>query len=70
MSESNPNRAEVEARFNLVKQRYGDRLTAEEEKKVKKDVEDIVDAAEAMRAVKLDNADEPLSLFVPYRRDE
>ena len=70
MGEDGPNQAEVDARFNLVKQRYGSRLTDEEEEKVRGDVEDIVESAEAMRAVELDNADEPLSLFVPYRKEE
>ena len=58
---------EVEARFELVKQRYGKLLSAQQQDLVKKDIEDIVSDAEAMRAVTLKNSDEPLPLFQPYR---
>ena len=61
---------EVEERFNIVKRLYGDRLTAEELDEVRKGVVGIVEAAESLRAVKLENGDEPFSVFVPYRKED
>ena len=61
---------EVEERFNIVKRLYGDRLTSEELDEVRKGVEGIVEAAESLRAVKLENGDEPFSVFVPYRKED
>ena len=61
---------EVDERFNIVKRLYGDRLTSEELDEVRKGVEGIVEAAESMRAVKLENGDEPFSVFVPYRKED
>jgi hypothetical protein len=59
--------AEVERLFALVCERYGDRLTPAQLDDVKKGVEGIVLAARALRAVKLQNADEPFPPFVPHR---
>ena len=61
---------EVDERFNIVKRLYGDRLTPEELDEVRKGVEGIVEAAESLRAVKLENGDEPFSVFVPYRKED
>ena len=61
---------EVDERFNIVKRLYGDRLTSEELAEVRKGVESIVEAAESLRAVKLENGDEPFSVFVPYRKED
>ena len=69
MSDETTNK-EVDERFNIVKRLYGDRLTAEELDEVRKGVEGIVEAAESMRAVKLENGDEPFSVFVPYRKED
>ena len=60
---------EVDERFSIVKRLYGDRLTTEQLDEVRKGVVGIVEAAEAMRAVKLENGDEPFSVFVPYRKE-
>ena len=59
---------EVERLFALVCDRYGDRLTPAQLDDVKKSVEGIVRAARALRAVRLQNADEPFPPFVPHRR--
>ena len=59
--------AEVEQLFALVRQRYGDRLTPAQLEEVKKGVEGIVQAARALRAVRLTNDDEPMQPFVPFR---
>ena len=60
---------EVDERFNIVKRLYGDRLTTEQLDEVRKGVVGIVEAAEALRALKLENGDEPFSVFVPYRKE-
>jgi hypothetical protein len=56
--------------FKLITEKYGDRLTSEELEDVKKGVENIVEAARALREVKLENWDEPFSIFKPYSRGE
>ena len=69
MAETEDIRAEVEALFALVRERYGDRLTLEQLDGVKKGVEGIVKAGRALRAVRLENSDAPMQPFVPYRAD-
>lgn len=61
--------AEVEARFALVRERYWDRLAPEEREAVRTAVEGLVQAARALRAVRLDNASEPGQPFAAYRAD-
>jgi hypothetical protein len=58
---------EAERLSALVRERYGDRLTPEQLDGVKKGIEGIVQAARALRAVRLENSDEPMPPFVPYR---
>ena len=58
---------EVERRFALVRERYGDRLTPAQLDEVRKGVQGIVQTARALRAVRLGNADEPMQPFIPYR---
>lgn len=60
---------EVETLFALVRERYGSRLDAEQLAGVRTALEGIVQAARALRAVRLTNADEPGQPFVPYRAD-
>ncbi len=62
--------SESEHLFNIVKERYGDRLSDDELAEVKKGVEKIVEAAEKLREVRLENGDEPFFVFRPYRGDE
>ncbi len=69
MTEQNP-KTESEFLFELVKTRYGERLTADELEEVRKGVERISETAEALRAVKLGNEDEPFSVFIPFREEE
>jgi hypothetical protein len=59
---------EVEARFRVVADRYGDRLTPDELEEVRKAIEANLDAAYALRSIKLENWDEPFSVFKPLRR--
>ncbi len=61
--------AEVGALFALVRQRYGDRMTAEELAAVREGIEGIVKGARALRAVRLKASDEPLQLFAPFRAE-
>jgi hypothetical protein len=55
--------------FEMVKDRYGDRLTAEELEEVRKGVVGIVEATRALRSVKLGNGTEPFSIFKPYKKE-
>ena len=61
--------AEVESLLSIVRARYGDRLTPEQLRAVRQNIEAIVTAACALRAVRLDNTDEPAAPFVPYRAE-
>ena len=66
MTDESPKEAEF--LFDIVRDRYGDLLSAEELKEVRKGVEGIAKAAEALRSVKLGNGTEPFSIFKPYRK--
>ncbi|MGH7359677.1 MAG: hypothetical protein ACREJR_12760 [Candidatus Rokuibacteriota bacterium] len=57
---------EVELLFALVRERYGSRLTPAELAAVRTTVVAIVEGAQALRAVRLDNGDGPL---LPLPRD-
>ena len=67
MSEPEVIRAEVEAMLALVRERYGSRLAPEELEGVRTAIEGIVQAAHALRAVRLTSADEPGQSFAAYR---
>jgi hypothetical protein len=69
MAEADPVRTEVETLLALVRERYGDRLDAEQLAGVRATVEGIVRAARAVRAVRLANTDEPAQPFAAYRAD-
>ena len=66
MTDESPKEAEF--LFDIVRDRYGDLLSAEELKEVRKGVEGIAKAAEALRSVKLGNGTEPFSIFKPYKK--
>lgn len=61
--------AEVDVLFDLVRRRYGDRLTGGELEGVRQAIVGIVEGARALRAVRLGSADEPFQPFVPFRAD-
>ena len=65
-----PDDKEVEALFELLSQRYGDRLTPDELERVRGDVELIVGTAEELRSFRLDNAVGPVTTFTPYRGED
>ena len=56
--------------FNIIKERYGERLSDDELAEVKKGVEKIVEAAEKLREIRLENGDEPFFVFKPYRGED
>ncbi len=61
---------ETDTLFEIVRQRYGARLTGEQLDDLRKIVRGQVDAARALRAVRLTNGDEPFQRFAAYRSDE
>jgi hypothetical protein len=69
MSEPTKPDPEADALFEIVRQRYGDRLTPEQLDELRKIVGAQVEAARALRAVRLTNADEPMQPFAPYRAE-
>jgi hypothetical protein len=60
---------EGDALFEIVRQRYGDRLTREQLDELRGIVQAQVEAARALRAVRLTNADEPMQPFAPHREE-
>jgi hypothetical protein len=56
---------EAEHLLATIKARYGDRLTPAELEEVSKSLTAILDGAATMRAVKLENGDEPHQFFKP-----
>ena len=69
MSEAAKADPEADALFEIVRQRYGGRLTPEQLDEVRKIVQGQVEAAAALRAMRLTNADEPMQPFAPYREE-
>ncbi len=61
---------ETDTLFEIVRQRYGGRLTNEQLDDLRKIVRGQVDAARALRAVRLTNVDEPFQRFAAFRSDE
>lgn len=55
----------AEAYAEVARARFGSQITDEEFKRVKRDLEGNVRAAERLRAVKLQNSDEPDFIFSP-----
>jgi hypothetical protein len=56
---------ETEHLLALIGERYGDRLTPKELDEVCVSLTSILDGAAAMRAIKLENGDEPNQTFKP-----
>jgi hypothetical protein len=69
LSDTNQTESDGKFLFDMLKRRYGERLNPEELEEVKRGVENIQQAADKLRAVNLQNSDEPPALFVPYRKD-
>ena len=56
--------------MELVKERYGERLTEEQLEHVSKSLKSVIDAGKALSETPLENSDEPYNVFRPYRRKE
>lgn len=69
MSDTRDMLSDNACRLHWIKQRYGDRLTPAELEDVQKSIDGIMTATAVLRKVKLDNSDEPFSVFVPYRHE-
>ena len=67
MTEAAKQDPEADALFEIVRLRYGKRLTPAQLDELRKIVAAQVEAARALRAVRLTNADEPMQPFAPYR---
>ncbi len=61
---------ECEATFELLRRRYGDRLTPEMLDGLRGAVQTVVKTVTAVRSVRLANGDAPLTGFAPIRREE
>ncbi len=61
--------AEVNARYQTLANRYGDRFDVAAEEKIRSDIGKLVDAALTLRQWTLANGDEPDFTFNPARRD-
>jgi hypothetical protein len=61
---------EIEMLMALIEARYGSGLTPEQLDGVRKEVQGVVEAAVALRAVRLANSDEPCPPFSPVRAGE
>ena len=61
---------ETSIMMELVKERYGERLTEEQLEHVENSLKRVMDAGKALWDVSLENSDEPYNVFKPYRRKE
>ena len=66
MSSDEVDQVEVDARFALVRARYGPSIHPTAFGDVRRRVEGIVANGKRLRAVRLGNGVEPFSVFVPY----
>lgn len=64
-----PTASERDALIALVRARHGAGLTAEQLDDLTRAIDAVLDNARALRAVKLDNGDEPAQPFAPFRPD-
>jgi hypothetical protein len=58
---------ESEHLFSIIEDRYGNRLTKDQLDEVRSGVNRLTEAAKALREVRLENWDEPFSIFRPYK---
>jgi Asp-tRNA(Asn)/Glu-tRNA(Gln) amidotransferase C subunit len=63
-------RREADILLNLIEARYGDHVTPEELEEIRKGLNAILDSAKTIRAVKLENGDEPYQFFKPSGEPE
>ncbi len=61
-----PNDQEIDRHLANLRERFGAKLTDEQAAVVRERVAAALQAGEDMRAVSLDNADEPFTTFTPF----
>ena len=69
MTEPTGDASEADLLFAFVRQRYAERLSAEELDALRRSVDEVTRLAAALRAVRLNNADEPFQRFEAFRGD-
>lgn len=69
MSGEEIDQAEVDRRFALVRERYGDLIGPTAFGDVRRRIEGVVANGRRLKAVRLQNGIEPFSVFIPYRRE-
>ncbi len=67
MSEDQGIQKESEAAFERLMRRYGDRLSPEMAEGLRGSVEAVVKTVAAVRAVRLENSEAPLTGFAPVK---
>jgi len=70
MSDPVPDPREAAFLFELIRTRYGARLTAEQLEGVRRGILAVVEQSALLRAVRLGNEDEPVQRFAPFRADD
>ncbi len=68
MSSDEIDQAEVDARFALVRARYGGLIGPTAFGDVRRRIEGVVANGKRLKSVRLQNGVEPFSVFVPYRK--
>lgn len=69
MSEPTGEPTDADLLFAFVRRRYAGRLTAAELEALKRSVDEVAGLSATLRAVRLDNADEPFQRFEVFRAD-
>ncbi|UCH02428.1 MAG: hypothetical protein JSV20_01150 [Candidatus Bathyarchaeota archaeon] len=64
------NNNESKILFDLIQNKYGNRLSSKELDEVRKQVNSIVETAKTLRSVNLEYDDEPFFVFTPYQKEE
>lgn len=68
MNDDEIDHTEIDILLSMLKHWYGDQLTDEQWQGVREGIrEELIEVSQAIRAVELGYADEPLPLFSPYR---
>jgi hypothetical protein len=62
-------KTEKELMFKLIKIKYRDRLDSEQLAAIEASMDKVMTVIDEIRAVPLENSDEPFNVFKPYRRD-
>ena len=69
MRRSNFSKEEVDFLVGMIKEKYGKYLSIDELDEIQQDISVLVESADSLRSVNLENSDEPFSIFFPYRSD-